>query len=480
MMFKVASPCVAIAGGGCSGVLVLHNLVEQAAGSLRIYLFEQSENLAEGVAYRTDETAHRLNVPAGRMGARAGRPDDFWLWLQSEQGRSESQRLCSGEAIDAGRFLPRKLYRSYLKALLGEALAKAKEKSIEVNIVHRQLSDASFAADGLRVRADGDEYGVQALVLATGNESPAPFFSGDHPAYVNDLWQAGRLRAALAGVSNKISQEIVVIGTGLTAVDAVLSLESLGYRGKITALSRHGWLPAAHEGFAPYGRWEWTADPASAPRTALGMLRRLRAQVKHAAKLGHDWRSVIDSLRPVTAILWRQLPVDEQKRFLRRLFGLWNVHRHRMAPEIACELKKLADAGRFRVAAGRIHAIAEQDGRLQVRFGAKGGEETVIDANLVINCAGPGWRLSQSRNMLLSGLLKKGMIAEHRLGLGLRMDGMAAAGSKGVIFPIGPLMLGEYLESVAVPELREQAFTVAKNVLQRLQGADDVKERAWL
>ena len=56
---------------------------------------------------------------------------------------------------------------------------------------------------------------------------------------------------------------------------------------------------------------------------------------------GGDWRSVIDALRPHTQRLWRSMSLVQRRRFLRHARPYWDLHRHRMAPEIEEQMAAL-------------------------------------------------------------------------------------------------------------------------------------------
>lgn len=445
MISELSARSIAIIGGGFSGVLVLANLIEQAKTSLSITLFEAKNELGLGVAYSTNDTEHLLNVRAGRMGAFAGKPEHFWHWLKSEGGKSETRKIWPGHAISSESFVPRRLYRAYIQDILKSALEVAEAKKIAVNIRRETLQDI-------------DSIQADAVVLATGNEPPKSFGfeekSGEQ--YVGDIWQppAGSVFPCKIGTLPADSN-IVIIGTGLTAIDAILTLHKNNFKGTIYAMSRGGHRPATHFVFTPYDPWEWTKNPDAAPKTALGLLHGLKKEAKKA----ENWQAVIDSLRPITQTLWKNLPLAEQKKFLRRLFTFWGVHRHRMAPEISQTLDDLIAAKRLKIISARIIDVSE---KLLVRYKKRGDGEQTLQAALVINCTGPDWRLSASSNPFIQNLLKRGLVKEHATGIGLKI----AESSR--IFPIGPLMIGELLESVAVPELRDQAFTTAVKVLKSL------------
>jgi len=473
---------VGIVGGGFSGALVLANLVEQADRPLVIEFFEPAAP-GLGVAYSTPEPTHLLNVRAERMGALAGQPDDFYRWLQSAPGMAATQHLGLAAPLAPTSYAPRLLYGHYLSQLLHATLHKAQAKGITVHLHHATVTDAEpdrLYGRGLLLRSDRHAYHdpilVDTLVLATGNRAqrpawlPQPGQAGAH--LVVDGWcppTAGLYPHHVAALAP--NSEIVIIGTGLTMVDAVLTLQAHGYRGAVTAISRHGWLPADHAHGEAYPAWAWTVDPTCAPRSALGLLQRLRAEIRHAATLGYNWRSVIDSLRPVTQQLWRQLPAPEKAKFMRRLATLWNIHRHRMAPAVQAQLIQLQQAGRLRVIAGTIDQVMPTGDGLTIAYhDYKSATTAVRQAALVINCTGPVYT-STEPSSLLAKLRHRGLVAPGPLDLGVAVDthGGAVGCAPGTIYPVGALLVGELLECTAVPELREQAKAVAAHVLGRVR-----------
>ena len=71
------------------------------------------------------------------------------------------------------------------------------------------------------------------------------------------------------------------------------------------------------------------------------------------------WRAAVDSLRPHSHALWQGLDDDEQRRFLRHARPWWDVHRHRIAPEVAATVARMVGDGRLEIVAGRIVAARE-------------------------------------------------------------------------------------------------------------------------
>ena len=196
---------------------------------------------------------------------------------------------------------------------------------------------------GRRLEAD-------AVVLAVGISAPAgpsPMAAIEHhPGYVANPWDHDAVMSLAAG------RRVLIVGTGLTMIDVALSLSAAGGGPEMLAISRHGELPRAHRPGAPE-----PGEPAVRPgehRTIAA----LAAQIEERARATGDWRAVIDSLRPVTQQLWRELPQPEKQSFLEHYSRRWEVHRSRIAPEIAAQVGALRTAGRLRVAAATVTDVA--------------------------------------------------------------------------------------------------------------------------
>ncbi len=87
---------------------------------------------------------------------------------------------------------------------------------------------------------------------------------------------------------------------------------------------------------------------------------------------GSDWRPVVDSLRPVTQTLWRSLGNTERARFVRHLAPRWDVHRHRVAPQIDELLQAKRQSGRLIVVAGRVLSVANDSDTIEMSVRRRG------------------------------------------------------------------------------------------------------------
>lgn len=429
---------VAIVGAGFSGTLLAINLLRH--GGPRAKLIEARDQVGCGVAYSAADDEHLLNARAGRMSALPDDDGHFARWLQARGGGHAD----FARRVDYGR---------YLRELLDEARAAHPDR---LQLVEGRAVDVE--PDGVRL-ADGRLVRADAAVLAVGNLPPHP-----PPGLVPEALPPGVYRGdPWAGdVAEGLGPDdaVLLIGTGLTMVDAALLLGARGFRGRMVALSRRGLLPRVHAAEAP------ERGPVERPPPRAGAL--LRAVRRRGAEVG--WRTAVNELRPHTQALWRAASPDEQRRFLRHLRPWWDVHRHRLAPDVGAKLDALRAAGRLEATAGRLLGAEALDRRALVRWRPRGGTgERTLEAARVVNCTGPQGDLSRADDPLLHRLLARGLIRPDRHRIGIDVDAQSAAvGADGVGSPtllaIGPMTRGCFWEIVAVPDIRVQAWSVARRL----------------
>lgn len=447
-------PVVAVVGAGfCGAMLALHLA---RAGGVAVLLIDRSGRFGPGLAYGAARPMHLLNTPAGRMSAFVDDPEHFTRWAQAQ-----------GLAAHGGAFLPRPLYGEYLAALL----ASCPRGQPGITCLTGHVVGLEFAADGVRLRlADGGVLRVDGAALCPGNPPPAAIaglpaaLQGD-PRHVADPW-------ALDPASIDADAPVLLLGSGLTALDVALTLADAGHRGPIHAVSRRGLLPQPHRSAAQPGTYP-PPDIRAWPATARGQLAALRAEIRAAEAAGHDWREVIASLRAATPALWQALPASEQRRFLRHLRPYWDSHRHRAAPETHRAIAALQAAGRFHVHAARLVEVEAEAAGLRVGL-AHAGERRSLWVGALVNCTGPAADARRSEDPLLRALLARGLARVDPLALGLETtdDGrlIGAQGPASRLWLAGPLRRPRLWEATAVLELAEQTQALAASVLGELRG----------
>ncbi len=430
---------VAIIGGGFSGTVAAAELARRGVPCV---LIEGGGKLARGAAYSTTEAAHLLNVPAHNMSAFADDPDHFLRRFEAIGG-------------ERGGFAQRRFYGAYLDDILGEV-----EATGLVTTVAGEAVSADRDGAGWRIALrDGSRLAARSLVLAMGNEAPGgiALLSGLGTGYVANPWGTAAREAVRAAAESGAA--VLIVGTGLTMVDMVLSLDEAGFAGRIVALSRRGLSPRAH---APAEPAPVSLDdvPHGSTRALLRWLRSRSARV--------GWRAAIDSLRPHSHALWASLPLDEQRRFLRHARPWWDVHRHRIAPEVAARVAGLVAEGRLEILAGRVIAAKEDGGCIAVELARRYGATRTERFGTVINCTGPLHSMSRTANPLLRSLLDSGAARADALDIGLEMDGDARVAGSERLWAMSTLTKGRYWEITAVPDIRAQAARIADAIAEEL------------
>lgn len=432
----------AIVGGGFSGTLLAINLLRH--GALRVTMIERRpDRVARGLAYGGAREGHVLNVRAANMSAFPDRPDHFANWLaEREKGAGSS-------------FATRRDYGAYLGGLLAETLRDCGDR---LTVLTDAVVDLAEDGDDMVLTlASGATLAADMVALAPGNLPPhdlPPFRFMDTPAYARGPWDSD-IAEALGG-----KDEVLLIGTGLTAVDCALTLDEAGFAGRITALSRRGLMPHGHVTGTPM------PPPLEKPReTGVALVRAVR---ERAGEVG--WRAAVDELRPHTQDIWAAASVAERARFLRHLRPYWDVHRHRLAPQVAGRIAAMRARGQLDVVAGKIVGAREDADGIEVIWRARGRDDVKRRTMArVVNCTGPLGDLTRTRDPLLMSLYAKGAIRPDALGIGIDVDREGRAirrdgGFNRRLFVVGPMTRGAFWEIVAVPDVRKQVWSLARAV----------------
>jgi len=447
---------ILIVGAGFSGVACAIQLLRGAGREpLRVLLLNRSGKLARGMAYGTQSPQHLLNVVASNMSVL---PDDPGHFL-----RYASMRYSH---VTANSFVARSVYGDYLEWALQQAQSQAPRHAtldcVSGSVQYMQAMPGGGLAATLE---DGRRIDASHVVLAFGHfAAPPPALAQgaltDSVRYAADPWHPSLLSTIDAYAP------VLLLGTGLTAVDIALQLLRRNPAQRVQAVSRHGLLPQAYAAPSALAASTLLREQAHSARATM---RAFLQQVERLEDCGHEWHDAVAALRGQTACIWQGWPVQERRRFLRHLRPYWEVHRHQLPPVVQQELSAAQARGAFSVTAGRIQSIRDEAELAMVTVKPR-GSETCIDlrAGHVINCTGNCASPRRAAVPLVRQLLADGMMQADVLGLGVEVDANCAVlGANGQPTPglyyIGPWLKAGYWEATAVPELRQFATTIARS-----------------
>ncbi len=447
-----------IVGAGFSGTVLAVNLLRRPpAKATDIVLVERGGAVGRGAAYASHEFPYLLNVPASRLSADSHDPSQFLQYARS--------RL---EHVDCEDFLPRALYGDYLQDLLLQAERAAPAHIKLVRVFGEVTSIGQGGAKPLAVQfAQREPIFADFAVLAIGTPTPTP------PAWAAGVWHHSAFRQDPRDLPDSLSSEhsVLIAGNGLTMVDAVSILSRDARRiPMLYTISRRGLLPLPQTAFRA-GAMQGAGESLLASAHSLRQLLKAgRALAREVEACGGDWREAVTLIRNLAPRLWRQLPAVERRRFVRHLQTHWDVHRHRLPPQLAERLDALRRSGRLQVNAGRIQSVIAVDRRLRVSWRARGnGKITELTADMVVNATGPSFGIEDSADALLSSLRTSGLVSGDPLHLGIRSARYGACrNAQGIasrhLYYLGPMLRADHWEATAALELRDHAEQLASHL----------------
>jgi uncharacterized NAD(P)/FAD-binding protein YdhS len=441
---------IAVVGGGFTAAAAIAALARSVPAGLTLHVFEPSGQLGKGLAYGRSNAHQLLNSRALNVGLDPARPRDFvdWLLANDWEGAAGS---AGGGSLEAS-FVPREAFGRFVNEQLLAGVAA--HGDLDLRLFAEAVTAVRRRTEGFDLTlASGAHFAADIVMLATGYGSRRS--AGGHCGDVYD-------GAAYEGLSRLGS--VAFLGTGLSMIDGLLTLRRQGFQGLVTAISRRGLLPRPHARTAPTA---FVPELADIPSMS-AILRRVRQAARLAEAQGEVWQSIIDGLRPHIAGLWQGLDGREQARFLRHLRAYWNVHRHRVPPQIGRMLEDEIRSGALRLVAGRVSRTRPlPGGGLGVAYRPRSARlefEERFDA--VFDCRGTAPDIGGvlERQMVGEGLLHRD---PHNLGfyvdvLGRARDSIGASADD--LFALGPLGQGSLLEVTAIGEIVGQADRAARHL----------------
>jgi uncharacterized NAD(P)/FAD-binding protein YdhS len=433
-----------VIGGGASGALMAFQLLKTSPPDLHVTLIEKRPEIGRGLAYHAGNPEHLLNVRVSNMSALPDDPGHFWNWLCARPDGP----MCP----DPYCFVPRQTYGDYLADLIAPLTSRDTTRGL--TIIQSECIAIRETPSGVAVAlADGTQLSGSLAILATGHDAAASHL----PGHV-DPWIA----PTDAGIDSNAT--MLILGTGLSMVDYVLSLLRHGHQGQIVALSRRGLLPRAHRRIDPMRLAESDIPFGARIGTLLHWFRR---KIEAHVAEGGDWRGAIDAIRPHTQRLWRELPLESRRRFLEHARAWWDVHRHRTAPEVETRIGEVLATGRLSVISGKLATVTPDQGSMRVSYRKRGQSElSELQVGAIVDCTGIVKDPGASNNAAVRSLLDHGLARIDPLRIGIEVTPDCAIvdqhGSPSRrLYAIGPLTRAAFWEIIAVPDIRQQCAELA-------------------
>jgi len=451
---------VVIIGGGFTGATLATLLMRGWAETLRpvvITVVEPRAHLGCGIAYSAADPDHRVNIDAKRMAALPDDLESYYRWL------IETGTLAKDPAAVApglGTFASRASFGLYNDDLVRKTAAATPGVAFR----HAQTSALGIERNGGLYAvncADGETLEADVLALALGHPAPRlPWPLSDLPAdprIIRDPWQ----KEAVAAI--RPTDNVLIIGTGLTMGDTIASLRKRGLEAPLTALSRHGLLPLPR----PHGPIK-AFEISLAGQSVSATLHAIREAVRQAAANDRPWSDVFDAVRLQNSAVWQQWTLAQKRRFQRHLRAFWDVHRFQAAPQIHDLVHAELAAGETHIITAKLVAAAMDNNKIAVTFRRRGGaslETRRFEA--LINCTGATGPAIKD-HALLQQLAEAGAIhADDFGGVAIDLESRAEASDghhDSHLRLLGPAVRGTLGEVSGALELALHAQKVAASI----------------
>lgn len=456
---------ILIVGGGLSGTMLAVQLL-RLPGQRRIVIIEPRREIGRGEAYSATELGHTLNGNAARMSVDPDNANDLTQWLTGFIAAGGWPESDEQPVPVAELFPPRGTFGLYVQQRLAEAQIIGAAHRSTVEHVRGEAVDLVTDAGGVDITlADGTRLRGAFGVLATGMFAAARTPQRDANelnAAAVDPWDVSAMRGL-----DPLGR-VLIIGSGLTMVDAVVSLEQAGHRGPIEVFSRHGLLPHVRRQPPTWPDF-LGADPSL--RSTRQLVRALREQCALALAQGIDWQAPLDTVRVHIPRLWSQATDRQRRQFVRHVRPWWESHHHRSPPPSAALLARLMEEGRLTIHAACLLGLEPSDGAsVAIRVRRRGeSAPTLIKGEALINSTGIQYDWRRVDRPLPRQLLARGLVQPGPLALGIAADPSGAVRDADGrvserLFAMGPPLRGQWWESTAVTDVALQAKALASTL----------------
>ena len=225
---------IAIVGLGTAGACMLDSL-NQALGSrtdVHLSLYDPTDYPWLGRVFQEDGDWVLANVPVTAMSIRHGDAAHAESWLAKE-GRLGVHR-------SAETFLPRAVYGRYISEHANQLVDDLRHRGWQIEFIKAKATSLNRnGSSGYTVGSEGrrDEHD-HVILCAGGSVLADPFDLASHEGYVANPYPT---RERLRDIPSDAA--VGILGSGLTAIDAVVALKAHGHTGPVRLYSRSGILP---------------------------------------------------------------------------------------------------------------------------------------------------------------------------------------------------------------------------------------------
>ncbi|MGB0843740.1 MAG: FAD/NAD(P)-binding protein [Alphaproteobacteria bacterium] len=393
-----------IIGGGLSGTTFAIHAMEQQNAPQTIRIFEPVQKLGYGAAYEPNHPTFRLNVPSSVMKMNWSNHPELSEWVDTGNAGEVDFRAT---LPDGRKFYKRRLFGNYLSETFENAV-----RGFSGKVEHIRETLTTLPADETNVLASG---------VGEISQLGQPTHYG--PTIIQNPYNLDQLKEISANAS------VLIVGSGLTALDIAAYLSHENHAGKIEMISRSGRLPLVDA-------VKIDEDAVSLP-TENSAAAWLKTRRTHCMANSNPFAAFSD-VRADLRENWHKFPEEMQVRLLRHGLGFWNILRFRASPQT-------------------MGAWARLKQRKQARLTKRGYNAGTETADIIINCTGP--KVTNPFNLPLNPAAVK-----SKCDFGLDLNLNASVKGQSNLYAVGATARSIFADLYGGPDISWQAKRLAEHL----------------
>ena len=438
---------ITIIGGGACGIsafieFFLQLRIAELHKEISITIIEENKEVGKGLAFGTKQPGHILNTQADLMGIHFTEPAHFSDWLKEHEA-SVGQEVVDNQG-ELNAFTTRRLYGDYLKEQFEHYFKLAKQEGMQVEVIRASAVSVSENEQGFEIHLSGQQsHRCNYLVLAPGTPVANNYPKlEDKENYFGSPWPSAPI------LEIPRDEDVAILGSSLSSIDAIMTLADNEHQGKITLYSLDGLMPRVQsetpseyeckvltisnlhkiqreklrnptvkEMFRLFmqeaelyagGKIDWDATE----RAGKSAKELLKEDIDIARNGGDALMNIPVALRYESSEMWKMLDDSEKLKFKKWLGNQWNTNRHCMPLVNAERIDKLFSSNQLNVFANLTDVeYDDESGKFRLIHDDQASTEKYL-----INATGPASAVKDMKSELMQNLAEAGLVESEKTG----------------------------------------------------------------
>lgn len=432
---------IAIIGDGFAAAAMVMHLLRRGIPPSALLLIGPGV-LGKGNAYTCASPHFRLNVREDLPWIFSEDPLHFARWAKMNIDDSEAK-------TDAGYFYRRYDFGRYVAASL-----ENEPGSDQIARLPATVGNLRKVGQHWRLEINHhDALGAKRVIIATGNPPPiwpCPVNVAQTEAASSRLIESPWTGSDLGAVQGR--EDVILLGGGLTALDAINALVGQSHQGIIKVIGPRGIFPPSQATWTRHSEPDWPQNLTPAKLIAF-----MRNYLPDAPTDSTQWQIAWEELRPNLSTVWQQFSPHQRRSLFKRLGWLWSLYRFRASPQTIAAYQQLKANQQIEFVLGRAKQIDNKENKVSVLLddGAR------VEGDRIFNCTGVG------RDPLLGKLIANQVAIPDSLGQSIAVSACLSVcrpdgGHWNTLWMIGPGTMGSLGDVIAASAIAKQAEQLSK------------------